>query len=271
MRDPLHEVRESVVFVVGASRGIGRAIAEGFVTRGARVAVAGRQSETITETAAVLSGLRAVGNAVLRPAVPIVCDVSSSEDVSRAVAEVVEKCGEIDTLIQVAGVNRRKPTLELTEEEFDWVVDIDLKGAFLMAREVGRRMVARGRGNQIHVTSLNADRPLTNVVPYAMSKAGMAQMVRALALEWGRFGVRVNGLAPGFILTDLTEKLWSFEPMRSWGEANTPLGRLGRPEDLVGAALFLASPASAFMTGQSIVVDGGFSAGWSWPIPADNQ
>jgi NAD(P)-dependent dehydrogenase (short-subunit alcohol dehydrogenase family) len=100
-----------------------------------------------------------------------------------------------------------------------------------------------------------------------MSKAGLGQMTRALALEWGPRGVRVNAIAPGFILTDLTRKLWADETMHAWGTANTPQGRLGRPEDMVGTALFLASRASAFMTGQSLYVDGGFAAGWAWPIP----
>ena len=114
---------------------------------------------------------------------------------------------------------------------------------------------------------LNTDRPLKGVSPYAMSKAGMGSMTRALAAEWGPHQVRVNALAPGFILTDLTNKLWSDPTMQAWNEANCPLGRLGQPEDMVGTALFLASPASAFMTGQILYVDGGVTAGTSWPIP----
>lgn len=127
-------------------------------------------------------------------------------------------------------------------------------------------MVERRSGSQIHITSLNSDRPLLNVVPYAMSKAGLAQMTRALALEWGPYNVRVNAISPGFILTDLTESLWAQPAMQQWGLANTPLRRLGRPEDLVGTALFLASPAAAFLTGQVLTVDGGFTAGWAWPM-----
>jgi NAD(P)-dependent dehydrogenase (short-subunit alcohol dehydrogenase family) len=104
-------------------------------------------------------------------------------------------------------------------------------------------------------------------MPYAMSKAAIAHMTRSLALEWGESGIRVNAIAPGFILTDLTRKLWSDPAMQEWGTTNTPMRRLGTPEDLVGTALFLASPASAFITGQVIYVDGGFTAGWAWPIP----
>jgi NAD(P)-dependent dehydrogenase (short-subunit alcohol dehydrogenase family) len=103
-----------------------------------------------------------------------------------------------------------------------------------------------------------------------MSKAALAQMTRALAMEWGPHQVRVNAIAPGFILTDLTQTLWADAQMQKWGIGNTPLRRLGRPEDLVGAALFLASPAAAFLTGQILYVDGGFTAGWAWPIPGGN-
>ena len=111
--------------------------------------------------------------------------------------------GRIDTLVNVAGVNRRKPALEVTEDDYDFVLDINLKGAFLLSQAVGRTMVARGSGCQINIASLNTDRPLKNVLPYAVSKAGITQMTRALALEWGPNGVRVNAIAPGFVLTDL--------------------------------------------------------------------
>jgi NAD(P)-dependent dehydrogenase (short-subunit alcohol dehydrogenase family) len=128
-------------------------------------------------------------------------------------------------------------------------------------------MIDQESGSQINVASLNTDRPLTHVLPYAMSKSALGHMTRGLAMEWGPLGVRVNALAPGFILTDLTKKLWSDPHLKAWGQANTPQRRLGTPDDLVGTALFLAAPASAFMTGQILYVDGGFTAGWSWPIP----
>ena len=169
----------------------------------------------------------------------------------------------------MAGVNRRKPALEVSEEDYDFILDTNLKGAFLLLREIGKAMTSRGSGSQINIASLNTDRPLKNVLPYAMSKAAMAHMTRGLALEWGPAGVRAGrrGRTPGFILTDLTKKLSSDPTMKAWGHANTPQERLGRPRDLVGATIFLASPAAAFITGQILYVDGGFTAGWSWPIP----
>jgi len=183
------------------------------------------------------------------------------------VQKVLAAEGRIDTLINCAGVNRRKPILEVSEEDYDFVVDINLKGAFLLAQAVARSMVERKSGSIVNIASLNSDRPLKNVAPYAMSKAGITQMTRVMAVEWGPSGVRVNALAPGFILTDLTRKLWSNETMKAWVLPNTPQRRLGTPEDMVGTAIFLSSPAAAFLTGQIIYVDGGFTAGWNWPIP----
>jgi NAD(P)-dependent dehydrogenase (short-subunit alcohol dehydrogenase family) len=164
-------------------------------------------------------------------------------------------------------VNRRKPALDVSVDDFDFVMDINLRGAFLLSQAVGRHMIERARGSQINIASLNSDRPLKDVAPYAMSKAAMAHMTRSLALEWGPLGVRVNALAPGFILTDLTRQLWSDKTMQQWGNANTPQRRLGTPEDMIGTAVFLASPAAEFMTGQVLYVDGGFTAGSAWPIP----
>ena len=260
MTDSLFSVSGQVVFVSGGSRGIGKAIAAGFAQRGAKVIITGRETATLEKTA------QEIGTAE-NPVVPVVCDVSDAAAIKAAVARVIGDFGRIDTLVNVAGVNRRKPALEVTEEDYDFILDINLKGAFLVAQAVGAHMVKQGSGSQIQIASLNTDRPLKNVMPYAMSKAGIGHMTRSLAVEWGPRGVRVNALAPGFILTDLTQKLWADETMHAWGTANTPQRRLGLPEDMVGTAIFLASPASAFLTGQILYVDGGFTAGWNWPIP----
>ena len=181
---------------------------------------------------------------------------------------MLSRAGRIDTLLNVAGVNRRKRLETVTLDDYDFIVDINLRGAFVIALGVGKQMIAQGTGGAIiNIDSLNTRGPLKGVAPYAISKAGLQMMTRSMALEWGAHGIRVNSLAPGFILTDLTQQLWSDPTMKSWGEANTPMQRLGVPGDLVGTAIFLASPASAFVTGQVIYVDGGFTAGVSWPIP----
>ncbi|MCA9200173.1 MAG: SDR family oxidoreductase [Planctomycetales bacterium] len=263
MSDPLFSVQNQVVIVSGASRGIGYAIAEGFVQRDARVIITGRNEDNLQPAADALARFGTVR--------PFVCDVAKTEDIDKLVRFTLDEFGRIDSLVNVAGVNRRKPTLDITEDDYDFVMDINLKGAFLLSQAVARPMLEQGSGSQINIASLNTDRPLRNVAPYAMSKAAMGQMTKALALEWSEFGVRINAIAPGFILTDLTKKLWSDPTMQQWGQTNTPQRRLGTPADMVGTALFLASPASAFMTGQILYVDGGFTAGWNWPIPAKNQ
>ncbi len=259
MNDTLFSVKDQVVLVSGASRGIGRAIAEGFAQRGAKVIITGRESATLEKTARAIE------------ATPIVCDVASGKAIDRLVNAARDQFGHIDTLINVAGVNRRMLAEKLSEDDYDFILDINLKGPFLLSLAVGKAMLARGQGNQINIVSLNNDRPLKGVMPYAMSKSALSQMTRSLAMEWGPRGLRVNAIAPGFVLTDLTKKLWSQPQMKAWGETNTPLVRLGHPEDMIGAAVFLASPASAWMTGQTLFVDGGFSAGLVWPIDFENQ
>lgn len=264
MADELFSVSGQVVLVSGGSRGIGRTLAEAFAERGATVIITGRHFAALDQTAHEI-GAR---GGKMRS---IVCDVAKPDDIRALVHRTLADHERIDTLINVAGVNRRKPALDVSEDDYDFILDINLKGAFLLSQEVGRHMVARGGGAQINVSSLNNDRPLIGVAPYAMSKAALGHMTRGLAAEWGGHGVRVNAIAPGFILTDLTKKLWSHPHMQAWSEANTPLRRLGVPDDLIGAAVFLASRASAFMTGQILYVDGGFSAALLWPIDYAKQ
>lgn len=259
--DPLFSVVDQRVVISGGSRGIGRAIAAEFARRGAEVLITGRQREVLQATAEQLSTGK-------HPVTVDVCDVAQADDVESFCERLESRWPHVDTLVNVAGVNRRKPAEEVTLADYDFVMNVNLRGAFLLSQAIGKTMLARGAGSQINIVSLNSDRPLKHVAPYAMSKAGMAQMTRALALEWSGRGVRVNGLAPGFVLTDLTTQLWSDPTMQAWAAANTPQQRLGRPEDLVGTAIFLAAPAAAFITGQIIYVDGGFTAGWAWPIPA---
>ena len=260
MSDELFSVAGQNVLVTGGSRGIGRAIAEGFSKRGANVLICSRSQESVDTALQEMaeSGLKVHG---------LACDVSDESQISATAEAAIARLGHLDTLINVAGVNRRKRAETVTPDDYDFIMNTNLRGAFMMSQAVGRHMIDRKSGVQINVESLNTWMPLKGVLPYAMSKFGMQGMTRGLALEWGRHGIRVNSLAPGFILTDLTRKLWSDPTMQTWNETNAPLGRLGEPEDMVGTALFLASRASSFMTGQTLYVDGSFSSGWNWPIP----
>lgn len=261
MTDSLFSVENRVVLVSGGSRGIGRSLAEGMARRGARVFISGRDADTLQQTVHEIS---TPSNRVES----IVCDVSQPDQIPSMVDTVIQKAGRIDSLLNVAGINIRKRVEDYTVEEFDKILDINMKGAFLVAQAVGRRLIAQNSGGTIiNVDSLNSFRPLKAVQPYAMSKAAVSAMTRGMAMEWGEHNIRVNAIAPGFILTDLTNKLWSNPTMQAWNDANCPLKRLGQPEDLIGTAVFLISDASKFLTGQVIYVDGGITCGMQWPIP----
>jgi len=259
MEDKLFSVEKQVVLVCGASRGIGRALAEGFAARGAQVVIAGRESDTLTQTAKEIStGAKAVK--------PFVCDVAIADDIAGLVQATLTEFGHIDTLVSVAGVNTRMKAEDYSVDEYEQIMNVNQRGSFLLAQAVGRHMIERKSGSIINIDSLNTYAPLLGVTPYAMSKAGVLMMTRALASEWGRHGVRVNSIAPGFFPTAISKKLWAQDKMRDWAIDNTPLGKLGDVKDLVGAAIFLASDAAAFISGQTIRVDGGVTAGINWPI-----
>lgn len=200
-------VEGQVVLVSGASRGIGRGIAEAFAQRGATVIATGRDADTVEQTAAEIrqNGGQIVGK---------VCDVARADSIHQLVENVIDEHGRIDTLVNCAGVNKRMKVEDYTEAEYDFITDINIKGAFLMSQAVGRRMIGDGNGGaQINIDSLNSHTPLSHVAPYAMSKAAMHQMTKCLAMEWGPRGVRVNGIGPGFIRTALTEPHWRHEPL----------------------------------------------------------
>jgi gluconate 5-dehydrogenase len=259
MPDDLFSVSGQIVLVSGASRGIGRAIAKGFAERGASVVITGRVAETLEKTAKEIS----------RPGGTIrakVCDAADAKALQRLADEVVAEFGRIDTLVNCAGVNKRRKAEDYDEETYDYITNINIRGAFFLSVAVGRHMIRAGRGCQINIDSLNSHRPLDRVAPYAMSKAAMSNMTRALAMEWGPHGIRVNAVGPGLTLTELTQPLWKDAKLDKWRQENTPLRRIGRPEDMVGPCLFLASAAASFVTGQVLYVDGGTTCGLFWPI-----
>ncbi len=259
MEDKLFSVEQQVALVCGGSRGIGRALADGFAARGAQVVIAGRESDTLSQTAKEIS-------TGAKPVKPIVCDVARPDDINGLVQATLENFGRIDTLVSVAGVNTRMKAEDYSVDEYDRIMDINLRGSFVLAQAVGKHMIERGSGCIINVDSLNTYAPLFGVTPYAMSKAGVLMMTRSLANEWGRHGVRVNSIAPGFFPTALSKQLWAQEKMSDWATYNRPLGKLGDVRDLVGTAIFLATEAAAFITGQTIRVDGGVTAGINWPL-----
>lgn len=259
MDDELFSVRDRVTIVSGASRGIGKTLAAALARRGARVVISARTEATLVAAAQELSRPD-------NPVLPVVCDVSDGAAIGRLVQRVLADFGRIDVLVNVAAVNKRGPIEDFAEADYDWIMRNNLKGPFLLSQAVGRHMIARRSGKIINVASINSLAPLLGVGPYAMAKAALSHLTRTMAAEWGPYNVQVNALAPGFVLTDLTRGLWEQPKMRDWVLRQTPQRRPGTPDDLVGTALFLASRASDWVTGQTIYVDGGWSAAYMWPI-----
>ncbi|HVW83114.1 MAG TPA: SDR family oxidoreductase [Bryobacteraceae bacterium] len=246
----LFSVKDKVVHVSGGSRGIGRAIADAFAAAGATVVVSSREE----------ASLKATGLAYE------VCDVTDAAAVERCASSIEQRFGRIDVLFNVAGINFRHAAETFPPDRLDAILDVNVKGNYMMASACGRRMVERGQGKVINIASLHTLQSLAGVSAYGMSKGAIGSMTRALAVEWAARNVQVNAIAPGFIVTDLNRKLWDDREMRGWVEARTPAHRLGQPSDLIGIAIFLASSASDFITGQVIAADGGFTAGSTWPL-----
>lgn len=239
--------------VTGASRGIGRGLAIGLAEAGADVVLLGRAEDALAETAQLVKQARSDSN-VDR----VVCDIRDTEAVSAMVAAVTGH-RPIDVLVNNAGLNIRTPAAEVTETEWQTIIDTDLKGAFFVAQQVGRQMVERGAGSIVNVSSVGGHVALRTGVVYAAAKAGVIQMTKVLAMEWGRHNVRVNCIAPWYFRTPLTEKLLDNPEYHQEIVDRTPLRRVGNVSELVGPTVFLASDAAGYVTGHTLFVDGGMS------------
>jgi len=237
--------------VTGANTGIGQAIAVALAEAGADVAVAGR-----SEPAETLDLIAATG----RKALNIKADFSSIEPVKRVMVDVVGGLGGIDILVNNAGIIRRNDLADFTEEDWDTVVDTNLKALFFLSQSAARHMVAQGSGKIVNIASLLSFQGGIRVPSYAAAKSGVAGVTKALANELAPKGVQVNAIAPGYIATNNTAALQSDETRNRQILERIPTGRWGRPEDIAGTAVFLASPAADYVTGQVLAVDGGWLA-----------
>jgi NAD(P)-dependent dehydrogenase (short-subunit alcohol dehydrogenase family) len=247
---PSFSVAGEVVLITGASSGIGRRFAEVLAAAGARVALAARREDVLAELAREIEG---GGGAAL----PLACDVTQQESIKAAIAAAEERLGPLSVLVNNAGVVVSKPLFEHTEEDWDYVVDTNLKGAWLMAREFAHHLVEKKRpGRIINITSVLASRTIGRVPAYCAAKAGLSHLTQVLAMELARHGILVNALAPGYVETDFNRAFFRSDAGKALIN-RIPLKRLGQAADLDGALLFLASPASAYVTGAVLAVDGG--------------
>ena len=242
-------LKDKVAIVTGASRGIGRSIAEVFVREGAKVVIAGRKQETLDQVA------REIGPAVK----PVACHVGRADQIQNLVDSTTREFGRIDVLVNNAATNiAQGPALEMDEGQFDKMVEVNLKSTFRLMKLVGPGMCERGSGSIINIASIAGLRPQFHSLLYSMTKAALIMMTQSYAVELGPQGVRVNAIAPGLIETALSEYFWKDATRRARHMGKQPIRHMGQPVEIAEVALMLASDRSSYVTGQTLVVDGGY-------------
>jgi NAD(P)-dependent dehydrogenase (short-subunit alcohol dehydrogenase family) len=253
MKDQLFSLEGKVAVVTGGTSGIGRALSLGLADAGADVIATARRKEQVDDTA---REIEARGRQTLRMA----SDVGDRSTLETLLAAVLERFSKVDILVNCAGMIKRTPTLDLPEAEWTNILNTNLTGTLRACQVFGRHMLERGYGRIINIASLNSFVALSEVAAYAASKAGVASLTRSLAVEWSKKGVTVNAVAPGVFRTDLNAQLLDSTPRGQELLMRTPMGRFGKTEELIGATVYLASDSASFVTGQILVVDGGFLA-----------
>jgi NAD(P)-dependent dehydrogenase (short-subunit alcohol dehydrogenase family) len=239
--------------VIGGTSGIGRTLSLGLADAGADVIASARRQEQVDETAAEIERR---GRKTLR----LCADVCSRASLEQLLAASLQRFGKVDILINCAGIIKRMPTLNMPEKEWSDVLDTNLTGTLRACQIFGKPMLERGYGRIVNIASLNSFVALNQVAAYAASKSAVVSLTRSLAVEWSRKGVTVNAIAPGVFRTALNADLLDNTPRGQELLSRTPMGRFGKTEELVGAAVYLCSDAASFVTGQTLVVDGGFLA-----------
>jgi gluconate 5-dehydrogenase len=250
----LFDLTGRTALVTGSTRGIGAAIARGLAEAGAQVIVNSRQPAAVN---AAVSALRVAGI----DAHGAVFDVADEASVAQAFERFDRDGLAIDIVVNNAGIQHRQPMLELALADWQRVLDTNLTAAFLVGREAARRMIARGRGGKIvNIGSLTSAAARPTIAPYTAAKGAIKLLTQSMAAEWARHDIQANAIGPGYILTDMNEALVANREFDAWVKSSNPAGRWGRPEELVGAAVFLASAASSYVNGQIIYIDGGWLA-----------
>jgi len=254
MKGKMFDLEGKVAMVTGAGRGIGKAIALGLAEAGADV---GLISRTLSELEAVAREITSLG----RRSGAVAADLTATDGIQSVVEELGEKLGGVDILVNNAGINIPQEALDVTVEAWDQIMDINLKASFFLSQAVGRVMIDQGRGGRIiNISSQTGTVALIKRSAYCASKAGLDLVTKVLALEWASHGILVNGVAPTFIETELSKGFLADPQFREYALAKNLLKKLGKPEDVVGAVIYLASPASSLVTGHVLLVDAGWTA-----------
>ena len=245
-----------VAVVTGASAGLGLQMAKAFARQGANLVLLARRKNLLDENA------KAIAEEVGVEVFPVQCDITVTEQVVKAVDSIMERFGRIDILVNNAGTGAVAPATEITDEQFKHEFNIDLFGTFVCAREFGKKMIEAGYGRIINIASIYGlvGNMIVGSSPYHAAKGGVVNLTRALAAEWGKYGVTVNSICPGFFYTDLTTATLDSDYFQDIAKRSIPLGRYGKEGELDTCALFLASPASTYVNGQNIAIDGGYTA-----------
>ncbi|MFW5679964.1 MAG: SDR family oxidoreductase [Pseudomonadota bacterium] len=249
----LFDLSGRTALVTGSSRGLGFAIARGLAEAGADLVLNGVDRERLGLAA---DALRAEGFAVRE----LPFDVTDEAAVEAAFAELDAAGVAVDILVNNAGIQHRRPMTEMAFADWQRVIDTNLSSAFLVGRTAARRMLPRGRGKIVNIGSLTSQVARATIAPYTAAKGGIKLLTQAMAAEWAAAGIQANAIGPGFMITDMNEALVNDRAFDEWVRRRTPAGRWGKPEELVGAAIFLASSASDYVNGQILYVDGGFLA-----------
>lgn len=248
----IFDLHGKVAMVTGSTRGLGEVAAKALAKAGADLAVCGRSQPDLER---VSNDIKELG----RKSAGFTLDVTSKQNVTECVNQILDQFGKIDILVNNAGINFRVPVLEYSEEDWDQVINTNLKGYFLTAQAVAPQMLENGYGKIINVSSILGSVGLPNQVAYASSKGGVDQMTKVMAIEWAKLGVRVNAVGPTYFETELVKSLRNDPERFNFINERTPMGRWGYLPELEGIMIFLAAPASDFITGQTIYIDGGWT------------